>query len=141
MVTAGHRSRDDIVVSLSLGLSLALTVSHGVCFPHLPEETVPSSSTPLWDSGDAFQARDSGAGLHSGWPGIRPAQGRRSRQEEGERACCGREGKQVSGSLPPGYGSREEPWATHPRPSVPTEQLAGTLKLDQTRSLLPSPLD
>lgn len=80
----------------------SLALPGGVCFPHLPAEAVLSSSTCLGGSDDVFQpgtaedpTRDR---LESELPG-----------EAGERAGCGGEGKQVSGSLPPGYGPREEP--------------------------------
>jgi hypothetical protein len=48
---------------------------------------------------------------------ICPARG--NRVEEGE-GWPGRRGQAGVCSLPPGYVTRVEPWATHPRPSAPT---------------------
>lgn len=90
-------------------------------------EAVLPSSTRLGGNGDGFQ---------SGTAEDDPARAARTQTCTARvvlRGGWGREGRQVFGSLPPGCGQREEPPANHPRPSVPTEKLSGTLKRDQTR--------
>lgn len=107
-----HTLQDSIFVKVS--------VSGGVCFLHLPADAVLSSSTCLGGNSDAFQpvtAEDphpGRKGLESDLPSEGGAAGRRERgQAAGVRAS-----RCLAPSLPPGYGPREEPWATHPRPSI-----------------------
>ena len=129
----GHTLQDSIFVKVS--------VSGGVCFLHLPADAVLSSSTCLGDSSVAFQpgtAEDPHPrrnGLESDLPREGGAAGRRERgQAAGVRAS-----RCLAPSLPDMGRGRSPGPPTHV-PQSSTEQLAGTLKLDQTRSLLPSSL-